>query len=424
MNAIGPRYLAVFWLVFISIAASACGPSVKDLIKKDPTLAPYVKEFLEPYEFFVNKQEREFFLALKTNQERDKFISDFLKARDPNKSTPENEWKVDIDKRIQFIKDEGFKIDTGGAYGNNISGFLFRSNGGIRGDPARVFLIHGMPSIRAQLVDQTNTLTDLMVWIYTDQGGGNEVYRFLFYQKRGFPPFILFRFYNFINPVYVFNELSRRGLSDDADLEMLLNDLVRSDSEGLFTRAIQQFSPISDMTPEKALETPLSADELIKLFKPRVYGRPPELPEGAIIDSNGSFSLLVAFPRIYSVENNGARTLSFRWLMLFSNLDWKMLGDKAETELRMRAFFVNESTSEVFTYLCHVKVTTPADSVNSLKGFALDGNMNGTEDTVTKLKLNDFMNQKLSPGNYTAILSLKDIRTNKFVKLTPIKFTK
>lgn len=424
MNRGHPKRLLGFLVLLFSLAVSACGPSIKDLIKQDPSLEKYVKEFLEPYHFFINEDEKKAFLALRTNQDRDQFIANFLKARDPDKNTPENEWKNEIDKRIEFIKNEGFRIDSG-SYGYNILGFQFSMNGGSRGNAARVFLIHGMPQKRGQLIDRTSWLTDLMVWIYTDSSG-NEIYRFLFYQKRGMPPFVLFNAYAF-PPTHRLYELSRRELTDPHDYEAIIRDLYNLytyDPEGLFVRAIQEFSPVSNLTPDKVLETPLSADELVRLFQPRVYGQPPKLPKGTVMDYNDSFSRLMAIPRVISsVGANSSKTFSFRWYIVFKNLDWKIVGDKAETVLKTRAIFINESNGDIFTYLGLTALIVPADMVNSPRAFLLEGGMKGMEDQVTNLKLNDFINQKLSPGNYTAILHLKDARTNKNIKRL-IKFAK
>lgn len=88
--------------------------------KKEP-LSEYSKQWLEevvPY--IIMPAEKEVFLSLANEEERGKFIENFWKKRDPNPSTPENEFKLAYYRRIAFTNKffglaamPGWKTDRG-----------------------------------------------------------------------------------------------------------------------------------------------------------------------------------------------------------------------------------------------------------------------------------------------------------------------
>jgi len=91
-------------------AANALGPS-------------YAKWLNEEVVYIISSTERDTFLKLKTDKERDFFIESFWKQRDPNRATPENEFKTEHYRRLAYANEHyaegavpGWKTDSGRAY--------------------------------------------------------------------------------------------------------------------------------------------------------------------------------------------------------------------------------------------------------------------------------------------------------------------
>jgi GWxTD domain-containing protein len=72
--------------------------------------------------YIITDQERKAFKALKTDEERDQFIEQFWLRRDPDPDTPENEYKEEYHRRIQYANEKfasgipGWKTDRGRIY--------------------------------------------------------------------------------------------------------------------------------------------------------------------------------------------------------------------------------------------------------------------------------------------------------------------
>ena len=59
--------------------------------------------------YIITSHERDVFLHLQTDKERDMFIEAFWKQRDPTPGTPENEYKIDLTKRFDYANKEFHK---------------------------------------------------------------------------------------------------------------------------------------------------------------------------------------------------------------------------------------------------------------------------------------------------------------------------
>jgi GWxTD domain-containing protein len=74
--------------------------------------------------YIVTDRERDVFLSLETEEERTRFIEAFWRKRDPNVSTPENEYKIEHYRRIEYANShlgretfrEGWRTDRGRYY--------------------------------------------------------------------------------------------------------------------------------------------------------------------------------------------------------------------------------------------------------------------------------------------------------------------
>ena len=118
--------------------------SPKDL---DPR---YRKWLEEEVVYIISPKERDVFLQLETDQQREKFIEAFWKVRNPNPGAPENEFKTQHYRRIQYANQ-----------------YLGREGPtpGWRTDRGRIYIILGEP----QAIEKYDDLSDVkptVVWFY------------------------------------------------------------------------------------------------------------------------------------------------------------------------------------------------------------------------------------------------------------------
>ena len=68
---------------------------------KPRDLAPQYQEWLKLTTYIIKDKERDVFLSLTNDRDRDLFIETFWKIRDPTPETPDNEFKQEHIKRFQ-----------------------------------------------------------------------------------------------------------------------------------------------------------------------------------------------------------------------------------------------------------------------------------------------------------------------------------
>jgi GWxTD domain-containing protein len=92
----------------------------KELMKE--LESPYKKWLNEDVVYIITPEERQAFLRLQTNEEREQFIEQFWLRRDPTPDTPENEFKEEHYRRIAYANEHfasglpGWKTDRGRIY--------------------------------------------------------------------------------------------------------------------------------------------------------------------------------------------------------------------------------------------------------------------------------------------------------------------
>ncbi len=150
--------------LMILLAALTLLPALpKDLPEK-------YKAFLEhDVRFLILKEEKELFLKLKEDYQRDLFIEEFWRRRDPYPDTPQNEFRDGYLARLA----EGEEV-----FGPN--------------DPrTRVLAVNGVPSARhvIQCIDQVYPSE---VWYYDRIEEIKQAAYILFFQKYGTGPYTLF----------------------------------------------------------------------------------------------------------------------------------------------------------------------------------------------------------------------------------------
>jgi hypothetical protein len=93
-----PIRVALVVLAAASLVSAQKAPKVSE---KD--LAPQYQEWLHLVAYHIQPVERDVFLQLRSDRDRDIFIETFWKQRDPTPGTPENEYKDELIKRFQYV---------------------------------------------------------------------------------------------------------------------------------------------------------------------------------------------------------------------------------------------------------------------------------------------------------------------------------
>ena len=140
--------------------------------KSSKDLPPTYRTWLEAeVVYIITPKEKEVFLQLETDREREIFIEAFWKQRDPDILTPENEFRVEHYKRV--------------AYANQ---FLGREGPGAgwRSDMGRFYIILGQP----QQIERYENLTEIypvVIWFYDGMAKYNipNSFYIMFWKKSG-----------------------------------------------------------------------------------------------------------------------------------------------------------------------------------------------------------------------------------------------
>lgn len=91
--------------------------------KKEETLEDYFRQWLEKdVKYIITEEERAVFLKLQVDEEREQFVEQFWKRRDRDPTTPDNEFREEHYRRIQYSNDvfaagiPGWMTDRGRIY--------------------------------------------------------------------------------------------------------------------------------------------------------------------------------------------------------------------------------------------------------------------------------------------------------------------
>lgn len=141
-------------------------------------LLPAHKEWLELVSPIITKVERDIFLALKTAEERNRFIQIFWKQRDPLPDTNENEFYQEYMSRVQFA-DANFGHET--------------SKKGSQTERGRFYLLLGPPLERTSYTTHSQLLP-MELWHYRGevQYGLPAFFYLIFYQPQGLGEYRLY----------------------------------------------------------------------------------------------------------------------------------------------------------------------------------------------------------------------------------------
>jgi GWxTD domain-containing protein len=147
-------------------------------ISAQQNLLPAHKEWLDLVSPIITKAERDVFLALKTDEERNRFIQIFWKQRDPLPDTNENEFYQEYMSRVQFA-DAQFGHET--------------SKKGSQTERGIFYLLLGPPLERISYTTQSQ-LMPMELWSYRGevQYGLPDFFYLIFYQPQGLGEYRLY----------------------------------------------------------------------------------------------------------------------------------------------------------------------------------------------------------------------------------------
>ncbi|GMR24175.1 MAG: hypothetical protein BMS9Abin37_2688 [Acidobacteriota bacterium] len=137
--------------------------------QSEPVRDTHQKWLEEDVRYIITERERELFLSLETRDERARFITAFWAKRDPNRTTPENEFRDEHYRRIDYTNE-----------------FLGRESflPGWRTDRGRYYIILGEPRA-IQRFYGNNALKEAELWFFQGQEGrGLPAFFYLLFFKR------------------------------------------------------------------------------------------------------------------------------------------------------------------------------------------------------------------------------------------------
>jgi GWxTD domain-containing protein len=156
-------------------------PLISKAGKKQPLLklpGKYKKWLKEEVNYIITPIEKETFLKLTNNEERELFIKAFWKHRDPTPGTPRNEFKEEHYRRIE--------------YANNWFG-RESPTPGWRTDRGRIYILLGKPSSVDKILGDSE-LYPTIIWFYQGKSklGLPNSFNVVFYKKDGYSEYELY----------------------------------------------------------------------------------------------------------------------------------------------------------------------------------------------------------------------------------------
>ena len=164
------KILNTFFVAFFILQPAFSGPQVQKADK-------YAKWIKEEVSYIITKTERDVFAKLESDRDRDLFIEEFWKQRDPTPGTPRNEFKDEHFRRIEFAN----KVF---ARGTPFQGW--------RTERGRIYIVLGPPADVQKIL--SSDAYPMEIWYYSGNPayGLYSTFRLLFYQKGGGSDYALY----------------------------------------------------------------------------------------------------------------------------------------------------------------------------------------------------------------------------------------
>lgn len=197
--------------------------------KKSELPPPYKKWIEEEVVYIITPAEKEVFYKLKSDRERNLFIEQFWRQRDPTPGTPENEIKEEHYRRIEYVNSTTM-------WGQN------KKVGAWRTDRGRIYITLGKPHHIARF--DTLQIYPVEIWYYegTPKYGQPGNFRLLFFKDHGVGEFDLY------NPIsdgpksLVPLGWTVGGLSTDEEKDSYAHGVLKSVSVELAAASVSFFS--------------------------------------------------------------------------------------------------------------------------------------------------------------------------------------
>lgn len=167
-------------LVFLSLFILLSGGLVSQTKISEKDLPQQYQEWLKLVSYIIQPVERDVFMRLVNNRDRDIFIETFWKQRDPTPGTPENEYKDEIIKRFQYVNQ-----NFGRGRGTTREGW--------RTDMGRIHMVLGPPQ-SIERFEASIGLAPCQSWTYYGDArkGLPPQFILLFYQRGGIGEYKLY----------------------------------------------------------------------------------------------------------------------------------------------------------------------------------------------------------------------------------------
>lgn len=158
---------ALLILLTLTLAAPAFAadpPPLTKRARKDAIarLPEDHRQFLLDVEPIINDSERDAFLRLETNAQRDTFIDDFWRRRDIARGTTNDSARKEYYENLAFVREHYEQVSS---------------------DAGRIYLVHGPPGAITE-IKCSRYFQPIQVWFYPYLEGFGHEYRLLFYQPR------------------------------------------------------------------------------------------------------------------------------------------------------------------------------------------------------------------------------------------------
>jgi GWxTD domain-containing protein len=201
------RHLSRFVVLSLAVAlALGLSPTFASASDKSNKLPPQYKEWLDrDVSYIITRGEKSDFLKLKTDAERDKFIEYFWANRNPDPSSPINNYREEHYKRLAYAEDH-FGI------GKRVPGWAT--------ERGRIYIVLGPPKQMAtyQALDRVRPM---QIWFYETVSPALPPYFYvLFYKKDSIGDYITYSPY-FNGPQELITE---RGMTDLNAITMIQRD--------------------------------------------------------------------------------------------------------------------------------------------------------------------------------------------------------
>ncbi len=170
------RFGLTLCLLAMLLPLSVSAQSERELLKRLP---PKYRDWLErDVVYIISATEREVFLKLETDRERETFISAFWKQRDPNPNFPENVYKKEHYRRLEYVN-KWFGRDS--------------PSPGWRTDMGRIYITLGEPKSIEKFINETE-ICPVEIWFYQGMSayGLPDSFNVVFFQQDGVGEFILY----------------------------------------------------------------------------------------------------------------------------------------------------------------------------------------------------------------------------------------